>query len=91
VNVRFTRTALRQLDEVLDYIEIHNTHGARHVRDRIHAIIALLSLNPLTGQATDRTGQRRMVINPYPYVMFYRVNRDEIVDQRIRHTARQPL
>ena len=31
-----------------------------------------------------------MVINPYPYVVFYRVGEGEIVIHGVRHTARRP-
>ena len=45
----------------------------------------------MAGQATERFGQRRLIVSPYPYVVFYRVRDDEVIIQRIRHTARRPL
>ncbi|MCQ8780609.1 type II toxin-antitoxin system RelE/ParE family toxin [Aurantimonas sp. CSK15Z-1] len=41
--------------------------------------------------ATSRPGVRRLVLSPYPYVVFYRVAATEIVILRFRHTARKPL
>jgi len=61
------------------------------VKRRIQAIINLLAEYPVAGEATDRPGQRRMVASPYPYAIFYRVHEDEVIIQRIRHTARRPV
>ena len=91
MKVRYTPGALRQLDKVLDYIEKRSPQGARHVKERIQAIVRILTDHPLAGGATDRPGQRRMVTSPYPYAIFYRVRDDEVIIQRIRHTARRPV
>lgn len=44
----------------------------------------------MMGQSTGRPGQRRMVVSPCPYAIFYRVQGAEVIIQRIRHTARRP-
>jgi toxin ParE1/3/4 len=46
--------------------------------------------HPKAGQATSRQGVRRVVLTPYPYVIFYRVTAAEIVVMRFRHTSRKP-
>jgi toxin ParE1/3/4 len=91
VKVRYTASALRQLDEVLGYIRQRNPQGARRVGRRIQIIVNLLAQHPLAGQPTERPRQRRIVASPYPYVVFYRVRDEEVVIQRIRHTARRPV
>ena len=45
---------------------------------------------PNAGQATSRQGVRRVILTPYPYVIFYRVTAAEIVVMRFRHAARKP-
>ena len=34
---------------------------------------------------------RRIVVTPYPYLVFYRVAADEIVIHGVRHAARKPM
>ncbi|WP_158811355.1 type II toxin-antitoxin system RelE/ParE family toxin [Beijerinckia sp. L45] len=91
MNVRFTKTALRQLQSALAYIADRDPDAARRVAGRVQTIIELLGLHPEAGEATDRSSQRRIATTPYPYVVFYRVGKAEIIIQRIRHAARRPL
>jgi plasmid stabilization system protein ParE len=91
VNVRYTRRALAQIDQALTYIESRSPQGAGHVRDRVVALIALLQDHPYAGRQTSRANVRRLPINPYPYLIDYRVTATEIVIMRFRHAARRPL
>lgn len=89
MNVTFTPNALGQLDDVLSYIEERSPQGAQRVKGRIRATIDLLAAHPSIGRATDRPGQRRLMISPYPYAIFYRVRAGEVIIQRVRHTSRR--
>ncbi|MCA1467567.1 MULTISPECIES: type II toxin-antitoxin system RelE/ParE family toxin [unclassified Bradyrhizobium] len=90
VKVRYTKRALAQIDQVLTYIEVRSPQGAGHVRDRIVALIALLENYPYAGRTTTRAYVRRLPVNPYPYLIDYRVTATEIVIMRFRHAARRP-
>ena len=91
MRIAYTPTALRQLDDILTYIEGRHSLGAIRVKARVRDLIAVLADHPFAGQSTSRPGQRRLVISPYPYVIFYRVGADTLTIQRVRHTARRPL
>jgi toxin ParE1/3/4 len=91
VNIRYTRRALEQIDQVLTYIEARSPQGAVHVRDRIAALVALLQEHPRAGRATSRPNVRRLPVNPYPYLIDYRVTATEIIIMRFRHAARRPI
>ncbi|QQO36796.1 type II toxin-antitoxin system RelE/ParE family toxin [Bradyrhizobium diazoefficiens] len=90
VKVRYTKRALAQIDEALTYINARSPQGATHVRDRIVALIALLEDRPYAGRQTTRAYVRRLPVNPYPYLIDYRVTSTEIVIMRFRHAARRP-
>ncbi len=90
MNVRYTKRALAQIDEVLTYIEARSPQGAGHVRNRIVALIALLQDRPYAGRQTTRAYVRRLPVNPYPYLIDYRVTATEVVIMRFRHAARRP-
>jgi toxin ParE1/3/4 len=90
VKVRYTKRALVQIDEVLTYIEARSPQGADHVRDRVIALIALLQDHPYAGRPTTRAYVRRLPVNPYPYLIDYRVTATEVVIMRFRHAARRP-
>jgi toxin ParE1/3/4 len=91
VNIRYTRRALTQIDQVLIYIEARSPQGAIHVRDRIAALVQLLQEHPYAGRATSLPNVRRLSVNPYPYLIDYRVTATEIIIMRFRHAARRPI
>ena len=76
MKVRYTKRALAQIDQVLTYIEARSPQGASQVRDRIVALIALLGDHPYAGRQTTRAYVRRLPVNPYPYLIDYRVTRN---------------
>jgi toxin ParE1/3/4 len=46
VKVRYTRRALRQMTEVLDYIEARSPSGAENVKRRLQDVIDVLADHP---------------------------------------------
>jgi toxin ParE1/3/4 len=90
VKLRYTLRGAAELDQVLGYIEAQSPQGARRVQARIKVIIELLLQYPCAGRLTSKAGLRRMVVSPYPFLIFYRATRDEIIIHGVRHTARRP-
>jgi toxin ParE1/3/4 len=91
MKVRYTETALRELDEILAYIADRNFTAAASVRARVEELVERLSYFPYLAQGTERNGVRRVPLGNYPYVIFYTVEAEEVVILRIRHGARRPL
>ena len=90
MKLRYTLRAAAELDEILTGIAEQSPQGARRVQTRIQVIINLLLQHPLAGQLTSKGRLRRMVVSPYPYLIFYRATEDEIVIHGVRHGARNP-
>ena len=90
MRLRYTRRAAKELDEVLSYIDERSPQGAANVKARIRAIVDLVALHPPAGRLTSRSGLRRIVVAPYPYLVFYTVSNDEVVIHGVRHAARRP-
>ena len=64
MKLRFTKGAVRQIEEIIDAIAQESPQGARRVRERMQSITALLIEHPHIGQQTDVAGIRR--INDLP-------------------------
>lgn len=91
MSLRLTRTALKQIEEALDYIAERSPQGSEAFRLRINAGLDILREFPRAGQETDRPGFRRLILTPHPYAIVYRLAADDVVIMRLRHTARRPL
>ena len=91
MRVRYTLPALADLEAILDYIGAQSPRGAKRVRAKIKSVIDLLPRQPLIGTRTDDPPIRRLVVTPYPYLVFYEPAADEIIIHAIRHAARKPI
>jgi toxin ParE1/3/4 len=60
------------------------------VQGRIQKIIDLLLQHPQIGRRTNDRAIRRMVVTPFPYLIFYEATGSEIIIHAIRHAARDP-
>jgi plasmid stabilization system protein ParE len=77
--------------DILEYIEARSRQGADNVSRRLQAVISLLADHPEAGRVTNRGHFRRIVVSPYPYVIFYRSDAAGIVIHGVRHAARRPI
>ena len=89
MKLRYTRRAAAELDEILSFIDERSPQGARNIKARIQAMTALLLEHPQAGHLTSNSGLRRMVVYPYPYLIFYRATETEIIIHGIRHGSRR--
>ena len=90
MKVGFTPRALAELAAILDFVAERSPTGARRIQYRIRTLIELLPDFPHSGQLTSVERLRRLVVIPFPYVIFYRPDADDIVIVSLRHTAREP-
>jgi len=90
VRLRYTPQALADLEKILDYIGVRSPQGARRVQQRIQALIDLLPAHPRIGVRTSDPAIRRLVVIPYPYLVFYEATDAEIIIHAVRHAARNP-
>lgn len=91
MEIRWLRTALRNLDDEARYIERQNPEAARDVVARIYQAIELLGDNPAIGRPGRVPGTRELVVPRSHYIVPYRVSsrlqRVEIL--RVFHASRR--
>ncbi len=90
MRIRYTRSAAKQLDEILTYFSERSPQRAAKVKARIQRLIGLIASRPRVSAITTDPGIRRMNALPYPYLIFYEIGDGEIVIRRIRHMAQKP-
>ncbi len=90
MRVRYTETALREVDEIFAYIANHSVVAAAAVVERVDELVGQLSEFPYMAQETDIAGVRKFPLGRFPYVVYYTVEQNEVVILHIRHGARRP-
>ena len=89
MKVRYTETALRELDEILSQIAADNPLSADEVAAVLQVTIRRLSDYPRLAIETDDPLVRVTPALPYRYLVFYEADDDTIIIRNIRHSARQ--
>ncbi len=87
MSVRYTRTALREIEEVLGYLASHNPAAADAAAARIEQVIAWIDQFPRIGHAIEND-VRMLPLGRYPFLIFYTVERDGVIVRNLRHHAR---
>jgi plasmid stabilization system protein ParE len=89
--VRYRVPALRDIDEIFEYLNERNPVGAQNVLSAIRESIDLIASQPHASQRGDGFNIRAKVVQRYRYKIFYRILDDQIVEiAHIRHTSRRP-
>lgn len=90
MQVRWLRTARRNLREEAEYIAAENPAAATLVMKRVRAAVALLAENPALGRPGRVTGTRELVVPKTRYLIPYRVRQERVEILRVFHTSRKP-
>lgn len=90
IRIRYTRDAVNDLDSIFDYIADDNRKAAARLLERIENSILKLVNNPRLGSvllsndlSLIEPGYRRIIVKPY--IIFYRIGKDEIFIARVLH------
>jgi len=92
MRVIFTQAALKDLDDILNYLQTNFPTLIGPFERRVQAIVTRLSKWPESAPLTkERPGLRAASLVRYPYRIFYRATDEAIEIIRIRHTSQRPL
>jgi plasmid stabilization system protein ParE len=90
MKVVFTDEALRDLDDISDWLSVHYPGLGAAVDRRLRVVIARIGRWPDSGRASKGHPAVRVIPLPrYPYKVFYRA-RDVVEILHIHHAAREP-
>jgi addiction module RelE/StbE family toxin len=90
MKVRYTSTALLEVDHILTYIADENPRAAARVSAELERTVERLCRYPLSStRKADEENTRVARVGRYPYLIFYTVEGNEIVVLQVRHGARQ--
>jgi toxin ParE1/3/4 len=90
--VAFSRRALRELSQILTYLESENPQAAERLVGRIDQLGVTLDQFPNVGRPTDEAGVRYIPLVDLPYGLFFRskpAGKAEIVG--VRHARQRPI
>ena len=90
MQVKWLRTALRNLDEEATHIASDDVAAARVVVGHILNAVSMLAEQPGLGRPGRVPGTRELVVGKTRYLVPYRVRGDTVEILRVFHASRRP-
>ena len=88
--IRFSKSAVNDLNSIREYIYDNNKEAAKEVVSYIiEKIETVLAVNPAAGRAGRVLRTRELVISKYPYIVPYQLRDDVVYILRVLHTSRK--
>jgi toxin ParE1/3/4 len=88
VRLRFSPRAYADIADIYKYIAQHSPSAATAVVAQIRVTSLLLARYPGLGRETDIPGVRMFPTARYPYLVYHKVQQDELVVIHVRHGRR---
>ena len=79
----------QDLEAAYDYVQQDNENAAKQLVARVFSAVGMLTRHPLAGREGRLKGTRELVVAATPYVIAYRIHRDEIQILAVLHSARR--
>jgi toxin ParE1/3/4 len=90
VKVLWTKDALSDLEDLLNFIAQSSPKGAASVADGIAATVAQIAQLPNAGRRDLETGCRERIVGRFPILIVYLVHADSAEIVAVFHTSRDP-
>jgi toxin ParE1/3/4 len=90
MQIFWLKTALKNLNEIVEYIAQENPQAAREVLENIESQVSLLATQPALGRPGRVVGTRELVISNTHYLVPYRIKNNQVEILRVFHTSRMP-
>ncbi len=89
MRIRWTEPAATALGEIQDYIANENPRAAFEVAQRIRIAVSQLVEHPKSGRAGRVQGTHELVVHKLPYIVAYRIKKEEVQILSVYHTSRR--
>ncbi|MEI6117417.1 MAG: type II toxin-antitoxin system RelE/ParE family toxin [Burkholderiales bacterium] len=89
MSIKWTKTALRSIDEIAAFIAKDNPPRATSFVLELQDSVTKLQAHPGMGRAGRVAGTRELVLHKN-YIAIYRVRDDDVEILRLHHAARNP-
>jgi len=90
MRVRYTDTALAEIEAILSYIAGDSPSAAATVATQIRRTVTLIGAAPKIGRVKYRQVVRMLPVRRYrQYLSFYTIEGNEVVILNVRHAARR--
>lgn len=89
MRVRWTTPAREQLVSAYEYLAAENRAAAARIAEQIWESTQLLARHPMAGREGRVAGTRELVIRGAPFIVGYRVRKNEVWVLAVMHGARK--
>jgi plasmid stabilization system protein ParE len=88
MKVRYTDTALGEIDEICSYIAQDNTDASADVADAIERTVLLIAERPESAPVAHAGDVRARLVRGFQFRIYYATNGRELIIRNVRRTKR---
>jgi plasmid stabilization system protein ParE len=88
MTVRYTATALAEIEEICSYVAKDNERAAASVAAAIERAVAAIALRPRSAPVVYEGRIRAKLVGRYQYRIFYEVIGPDVIVRNVRSTKR---
>jgi toxin ParE1/3/4 len=89
MRVRYTPRAFADREAIFEYINRRNPRAAQEIKTFLEKRISALGDLEIRHRVIPKLGVHALWVGRYPYIIYYRVDNEEISIVHIRHAARR--
>ena len=89
MRIHWTKPATEELLAAYEYVVSENPAAAERITNQIWETVGVLTRHPLAGRKGRVMGTRELVVVGTPFVVAYRVEKDEVWVLAVMHAARK--
>ncbi len=87
--IQWTTPATEELLAAYEYVAAENPAAAQRITNHIWETVEVLARHPLAGRKGRVTGTRELIVPGTPFVVAYRVEKNEVWILAVMHAARK--
>jgi plasmid stabilization system protein ParE len=89
MRIRYTETALSEIDAIVSYIRRDNATAAQAVAGAIQKTIGWISRQPEAAPVVHRKQVRAKMVKPYAFRVYYVVDGGDLIIRNVRSTRQR--
>ena len=89
MRIRFTATALAEIEEILTYISAHDPSASIRVAEAIRQSIAWINTRPEASPIVYSSNVRAKLVGRFQYRVYYEIEGDNLIIRNVRSTRQQ--
>lgn len=90
MKIRHYSSALKEIAKAAEYFDAQDIGLGNRFLEEIDQAISEIAAMPMAWPITKHGTRKRILLSPFPYIIHYKIARDELIIVAVAHQSREP-